>query len=135
MQILSLLVAQWPEAAMSMQNRIKPMEWFEVLEIVSAFDAVSSEVLNRVRQRMGASGDERQLAVERRKIVERSNARLLDLEKLYEDDLFEVPELPASDTEEEPQRKRVKRRELKTLAVSESTTCGSTIRALIWTEI
>ncbi|KZO99123.1 hypothetical protein CALVIDRAFT_403609 [Calocera viscosa TUFC12733] len=105
-QLLVLLSSNRPKLAKSLQNRFRPLGWEEVLEVAAASGALEAEVLERARGRMDVDGEEGVRAVERRKIVEASERRLREVWDLYEQDLFDVPELPDS---EPPRKKRKKR--------------------------
>ncbi|EGO26735.1 hypothetical protein SERLADRAFT_464117 [Serpula lacrymans var. lacrymans S7.9] len=80
-QILSLLAAHIPQAEKSMQNRIKPLRWENVLDIMATSGFVDEKSIENIQSRLEAIyGPSESAAVER--------ARLNTLMKDKLDDMF-----------------------------------------------
>ncbi|KZT54962.1 hypothetical protein CALCODRAFT_485108 [Calocera cornea HHB12733] len=117
-QLLTLLAAHRPPYPLYRQKEVRPMGWLQLLEVAAGSGALGAEVLERARGRMaaevlglglGAEGEEARRAVERRRVVEQSERRLGELHALYDQDLFDVPDLPEPEPPRPPGRKKRRR--------------------------
>ncbi|KAI0922697.1 hypothetical protein AcV5_009599 [Taiwanofungus camphoratus] len=91
-RILALLAAHVPPAEKSMQNRVRPINWETVLEVVGANRLVEANVLHSVRQRMERMyGPSPLRAVERLRVMHSVEQRLVNACSAHELSFLALP--------------------------------------------
>ncbi|KII91828.1 hypothetical protein PLICRDRAFT_28342 [Plicaturopsis crispa FD-325 SS-3] len=105
-QILGALVAHVPPAAKQMQDRMRPMGWDTVLDVVGACKLVDENTLARVQRRMESwYGASESKAIPRLQAMDLSKNGFRDLVSLHDASIFTLPPVPKNKTKSKPSKK------------------------------